>query len=58
VGFEGAQSMHEIGLKLLQSVGVNEHDASDEMIAEALQANDEFIARLEAIRDSALGEFN
>jgi hypothetical protein len=51
-GFEQCNSMEEIGLKLLKSVGVDEEAATDDMIEAAIVANDKFIARLEAIRDS------
>jgi hypothetical protein len=57
-GFEECQSMQEIGLKLLKSVGVDEAAATDDMIEAAIVANDKFIARLEAIRDKALGGLN
>jgi hypothetical protein len=48
-----AQSMQDIGRKLLQSIGFNEPD--DVSIAAAIEANDAFIARLEVIRDAAQG---
>src|SRR5499427_3931903 len=47
--FNSAQSMTDIGRKLLQAVGFKEPD--DVSIAAAIEANDAFIARLEAIRD-------
>ena len=53
IDFKQARSMQEIGRKLMQSVGVREPD--DEMIQSAIEANDAFIARLEAIRDAAQG---
>jgi len=46
-----AQSMQEIGRRLLQSVGLSSPD--DVSIHAAIEANDAFIERLEAIRDSA-----
>jgi len=49
--FKSAKSMQEIGRKLMQSVGVRE--PTPLMIDEAIEANDAFIARLEAIRDAA-----
>ena len=49
--FNSAQSMQDIGLKLLQSIGFDA--PSDEQIQEAIEANNAFIARLEAIRDRA-----
>jgi hypothetical protein len=48
-----AQSMQDIGRKLLQSIGFSAPD--DASIQAAIEANDEFIARLEAIRDQAQG---
>ena len=54
-GFAACNSLQEIALKLLESVGVNEHDATEDMIKEAMEANDAFIARLEAIRDAGQG---
>jgi hypothetical protein len=45
--------MQDIGRKLLQSIGFASPD--DVSIAAAIDANDAFIARLEAIRDSAQG---
>jgi hypothetical protein len=43
--------MQDIGRKLLQSVGFDSPD--DVSIAAAIEANDAFIQRLEAIRDQA-----
>src|SRR5215510_5772550 len=51
IDFSQASSMEDIGRKLLQSVGFKEPD--DVSIAAAIEANDAFIERLEAIRDSA-----
>jgi hypothetical protein len=51
--FATANSMQDIGRKLLQSVGFASPD--DASIQAAIEANDEFIARLEAIRDAAPG---
>jgi hypothetical protein len=53
VDFNQARSMTDIGRKLLQSVGFAAPD--DASIQAAIEANDEFIARLEAIRDAAQG---
>ena len=47
--FKTANSMHDIGERLLRSVGLSQ--PSEQAIAEAIQANDAFVARLEAIRD-------
>jgi hypothetical protein len=49
--FNSANSMQDIGRKLLQSVGFSEPD--DASIAAAIEANDAFVERLEAIRDAA-----
>jgi hypothetical protein len=51
IDFNSAQSVQEIGRKLLQSIGFNEPD--DISIAAALDANDDFIARLQAIHQQA-----
>src|SRR5215813_6722489 len=52
--FSKCQRMQDIGRKLLKSVGCEDEDAiTEDMIARAIQANDAFVARLEAIRDSA-----
>jgi hypothetical protein len=53
IDFATANSMHEIGERLLQSVGFASPD--DVSIQAAIEANDVFIARLEAIRDAAQG---
>jgi hypothetical protein len=50
--FKSATSMHDIGRKLLMTVGMqNPDDASIEL---AIEANDSFVARLEAIASKAL----
>src|SRR5215472_11249625 len=49
--FSTANSMQDIGRKLLQSVGLSE--PNDASIAAAIEANDAFVERLEAIRDAA-----
>jgi len=51
--FSTANSMQDIGRKLLQSVGLASPD--DVSIQAAIEANDAFIARLQAIRDGAKG---
>ena len=57
--FSKCQSMQELGRKLLKSIGCEDEDAiTEDMIARAIQANDAFVARLEAIRDSAQGKLN
>ena len=53
IDFATANSMQEIGRKLLQSVGFREPD--DVSIKEAIEANDEFIKELERIRNAAQG---
>jgi hypothetical protein len=45
--------MQDVGRKLLQSVGFREPD--DASIQAAIEANDAFIERLEAIRNAAQG---
>jgi hypothetical protein len=54
-GYSKANSMQDIGRRLLQSVGADENTLTEDMIAQAVAANDAFVARLEAIRDSAQG---
>src|SRR5215469_4009856 len=51
VDFNTAESIQDIGKKLLQSVGFASPD--DVSIQAAIEANDAFIERLEAIRDAA-----
>src|SRR5262245_62993419 len=53
IDFKSARSMQDIGRKLMQSVGVRE--PSDDDIQAAIEANDAFISRLEAISDAAQG---
>jgi hypothetical protein len=53
IDFAQANSMQDLGRKLLQSVGFNEPD--DVSIQAAIEANDTLIATLEAIRDAAQG---
>jgi len=50
--FKSATSMHEIGRKLLLTVGMQNPD--DRSIAEAIEANDTFVARLEAIASNTI----
>ena len=52
IDFNSAQSMTDIGRKLLQSVGFASPD--DASIAEAVEANDAFVDQLQQIRDRAL----
>jgi hypothetical protein len=51
--FSTANSMQDIGRKLLCSVGTVDDTITDDMVELAIEANDAFIARLEAIRDRA-----
>jgi hypothetical protein len=51
--FATTNSMQDIGRKLLQSIGFSAPD--DASIQAAIEANDAFIERLEAIRDGAQG---
>jgi hypothetical protein len=51
IDFQSANSMREIGERLLQSVGFASPD--EDSIQAAIEANDAFIERLEAIRDRA-----
>jgi hypothetical protein len=49
--FKSATSMHDIGRKLLMTVGYENPDEAS--IALAIEANDAFVDRLEAIRAAA-----
>ena len=49
--FANCTNMHDIGTRLLQQVGLASPD--DVSVQEAIEANDAFIERLEAIRDRA-----
>jgi hypothetical protein len=51
IDFQSADSMQDIGRKLLQSIGFNEPD--DVSVEQAVEANDRFIGELVAIRDRA-----
>src|SRR5262245_46120360 len=51
VDFKSAQSMQDIGRKLLQSMGLKEPD--DALIAQAIEANDVFVATLRRIAQQA-----
>ena len=51
--FATANSMQDIGRKLLQSVGFSAPD--DASVQAAIEANDAFVAKLEAIRHAAQG---
>jgi hypothetical protein len=53
-----AKSMEDIGVQLLKSVGLAEDQMDGDLIAQAIAANDTFIAELEAIRDKAQGGLN
>jgi hypothetical protein len=56
--FERAKSMQDIGRSLLKSVGCPEDFMSDAVVEETIQANDKFIATLQAIRAKAEGEIH
>jgi hypothetical protein len=51
--FKDAQSMHDIGERLLISVGLRE--PSDEAVSLAIEANNAFVARLEQIAGDCSG---
>ncbi len=51
-GFAQAKSMKEVGKRLLQSIGLNEPDSAS--VELAIEANDAFVQRLEAIRDAQM----
>jgi hypothetical protein len=58
ISFETANSMEQIGQRLLQSVGHAEDEITPDMIEQALALNNTFIAGLEAIRAKAEGEIH
>jgi hypothetical protein len=51
--WSSTQSMHDIGKQLLEGMGL--HDPDDDSIRQAIEANDQFIARLEQIAQEAQG---
>ena len=53
-GFHDAKTMEEIGLRLLKGIGMEEEDITEAMIAEAIGANEHFVARLEEIRNAGM----
>src|SRR5215468_463447 len=54
-GFEGCKTPRDLGIALLKSVHINEYEMTEDMIAQALKCNDDFIDRLQAIRAAAEG---
>jgi hypothetical protein len=52
-GYSKADSMQDVGRKLLLSVGADETMLTDAQIEQAIAANDALILQLEAIRDAA-----
>src|SRR5262245_63919845 len=53
--YASAKNPHELGFRLLKSVGANDFDINEPMIEEALAAQDVFIAALQEIRAKAEG---
>jgi hypothetical protein len=54
--FEACKTKRDIGIALLKSIGMDEFEMTEEAISEALERNDEFIAKLQAIRAAAEGQ--
>jgi hypothetical protein len=52
--FSTCQSIEEIGIKFLESIGCPRDLITDEMVQQAVEASNKFIAQLEAIK--AIGE--
>ena len=52
--FADCATPNDVGMKLLKTVGMNEFDMTEPMIADALKARDDLIDALEAIRDRAI----
>jgi hypothetical protein len=57
-GYSKANTMQDIGRRLLQSVGADETTLTDVQIEQAIAANDAFVAQLQAIKNAASGELN
>jgi hypothetical protein len=47
--FSDTETVQEIGMKLLSQLGLHEDAMTESMIAQAVEANDMFVARLEEI---------
>src|SRR5262249_43202620 len=56
--FTSAKNPHELGFRLLKSVGARDLDIAESMIEAALAAQDIFIAALQDIRSRAEGQVN
>jgi hypothetical protein len=56
IDFNDANSMEELGLKLLQSIGFSDPD--EDSIQAAIKANNDFVAKLQAIRARAEGDIH
>ena len=54
--FSDCKDKRSLGIKLLKSVGADEYNLDDGQITDALNAQDEFIARLQRIRAHAEGQ--
>jgi hypothetical protein len=52
--FSDCKSMADVGARLLRSVGVDPETITEGMIAAAIEANNEFVGRLERIKDEAI----
>src|SRR5262245_13351876 len=48
-GFSDCQSQNDIAFRLLRSMGVSEFDISEQMVQDAIEANDTFVATLRNI---------
>jgi len=54
--FADCRTPRDLGIALLKSVRVDEYEITEDMIAEALKCNDNFINALQAIRAAAEGQ--
>jgi len=52
-GFASANSMEEIGRRLLKSVGAEEDQITTDMVEAAIRVNDDFVSKLEKIANVA-----
>jgi hypothetical protein len=52
--FFDCQSMADVGARLLRSIGVDPETITEDMIAAVIEANDEFMGRLERIKEGVI----
>jgi len=57
-GYSKARTKEEIAIALLKQIGVAEDQMTASMIEQAMAVNDQFMTRLEQIRDQVQGKYN